>query len=121
MEQDSTTAGADGMGLFAGEAWFDPIEAGIRERVRGFIEELLEQELTQALGRRRHERAAAGPKGYRNGTRERQLLGSFGPVEISVPRARMAAQGGGTQEWRSAALPRYPSPCYSNWLRQSEP
>ncbi len=31
--------------MFAGEAWFDPIEAGIRGRIRGFIEELLEQEL----------------------------------------------------------------------------
>jgi putative transposase len=107
MEQNSTTAGADGTALFAGEAWFDPIEAGIRDRVRGFIEELLEQELTQALGRNRHERAAAEPKGYRNGSRERQLLGSFGSVQISVPRARMAAENGSTQEWRSATLPRY--------------
>ena len=107
MEQNSTKTDADGTMLFAGEAWFDPIEAGIRDRVRGFIEELLEQELAAALGRARHERAAGEPKGYRNGTRERQLLGSFGPVELSVPRARMAAEGGGTQEWRSATLPRY--------------
>src|SRR4051794_4247622 len=107
MEQDSTTAEADGTALFAGEAWFDPIEAGIRDRLRGFIGELVEQELTQALGRARHERATAEPNGYRNGTRERQLLGSFGPVAISVPRARMAAEGGGTKEWRSATLPRY--------------
>src|SRR3954468_18618813 len=107
MEQNSTTAEADGTELFAGEAWFDPIEAGIRDRVRGFIEELLEQELTQALGRSRHERAAAAPNGYRHGTRARQLLGCFGPVEISVPRARMTSEGGSTQEWRSATLPRY--------------
>ncbi len=106
MEQDSTTA-ADGTGLFAGEAWFDPIEAGIRERIRGFIVALLEQELTAALGRGRCERAADTPKGYRNGTRERRLLGSFGPVEVGVPRARMAAADGGTREWRSSALPRY--------------
>jgi len=107
MEQNSTKTDADGTGLFAGEAWFDPIEAGIRDRVRGFIQELLEQELTAALGRTRHERAAGKPAGYRNGTRERHLLGSFGPVELSVPRARMTAEGGGTQEWRSATLPRY--------------
>ena len=75
--------------------------------MRGFIQELLEQELTAALGRVRHERAEGEPAGYRNGTRERQLLGSFGPVALSVPRARMAAEGGGTQEWRSATLPRY--------------
>jgi len=64
--------------LFAGDAWFDPIEAGIRDRVRGFIEELLKQELTAALGRTRHERAEGAPAGYRNGARKRQLLGSFG-------------------------------------------
>ncbi len=58
MEQGSTKTDADGTGLFAGEAWFDPIEAGIRDRVRGFIQELLEQELTAALGRGRYERAA---------------------------------------------------------------
>jgi len=107
MEQNSTKTDADGTALFAGTAWFDPIEAGIRDRVRGFIEELLEQELTAALGRTRHERAEGEPAGYRNGARKRQLLGSFGPVELSVPRARMAAEGGGTQEWRSATLPRY--------------
>jgi len=107
MEQGSTTSEAADTGLFAGEAWFDPIEAGIRERVRGFIEELLEQELTAALGRGKSERAAGEPKGYRNGTRKRQLLGSFGPVAVEVPRARMAAADGDTKEWRSAALPRY--------------
>ncbi len=107
MEENSTKMQADGTMLFAGEAWFDPIEAGIRDRVRGFIQELLEQELTAALGRTRHERAEGEPIGYRNGTRERQLLGSFGPVELTVPRARMTAEGGGTQEWRSASLPRY--------------
>ncbi len=107
MEQNSTKTQADGTALFAGDAWFDPIEAGIRERVRGFIQELIGQELDAALGRGRYERDAEAPKGYRNGTRERQLIGSFGPVGISVPRARMAAEGGGTQEWRSAALPRY--------------
>jgi len=107
MEQNSTKTDADGTALFAGDAWFDPIEAGIRERVRGFIEELIGQELDAALGRGRYERDAETPKGYRNGTRERQLLGSFGPVQLNVPRARMTAEGGGTQEWRSAVLPRY--------------
>ena len=89
MEENNTKAQADGTVLFAGDTWFDPIEAGIRGKVRGFIQELLEQELAAALGRTRHERAGGELKGYRNGTRERQLLGSFGPVELSVPRARM--------------------------------
>ena len=28
-------------------------------------------------------------------------------IEVEVPRARMAAAGGGTKEWRSTVLPRY--------------
>jgi putative transposase len=105
MGDDSTTAQA--ATLFTGEAWFDPIEAGIRERIRGFIEALFEEELTAALGRGRCERALGAPRGYRNGMRKRHLLGSFGPVQVTVPRARMADAAGGTREWRSAALPRY--------------
>src|SRR5215212_9647489 len=96
MEDDSTTAQA--ATLFTGDAWFDPIEAGIRERIRGFIEALFEEELTAALGRGRCERSVGTPRGYRNGTRERHLLGSFGPVQVSpapgwpMPRA---ARGNG--------------------------
>jgi hypothetical protein len=52
MNEGSIDASA-GTTLFSGEAWFDPIEAGIRERVRGFIEDLIEQELRTALGRGR--------------------------------------------------------------------
>ena len=104
MHEDSTTATGE-PALFAGAAWFDPIEAGLRGRIRGFIEELVEQELTEALGRRRHERG--GVAGHRHGHRERRLTGSFGPVEIAVPRARLRAGDGATREWRSAVLPRY--------------
>ena len=49
MNKDSTT-GASTEGLFAGEAWFDPIEAGLRGRIRGFIEAMLEEEVAAALG-----------------------------------------------------------------------
>ena len=79
MEQDSTNKRMGSAEPFSAEAWFDPIEVGVRERVRGFIEELLEQELTRALGRNRHERTAAEPKGHRNGSRERQLFGLIRP------------------------------------------
>ena len=88
MDSNDTTP--TGTELFAGEVWFDPIEAGLRDRIRGFIEEVVEQELAAALGRERYARDA-GSKGYRNGTRERQLTGSFGAVAISVPRARLSA------------------------------
>jgi putative transposase len=103
MEKHSTST-ADAP-LFAGEAWFDPIEAELRERVRRFLEEMIAQEATAALGRIRYRRGAAA--GYRNGTRTRRLLGSFGQVEIAVPRARLLAEDGTSREWRSAVLPRY--------------
>ena len=38
---------------FAGSDWFDPLEEAVRGQVRGFIEELLEEELEAALGRGR--------------------------------------------------------------------
>src|SRR3954463_11586815 len=105
MDKDSSQGPAE-QALFAGEAWFDPIEAGLRGRIRGFIEELGEQKLGTALGRGPNARAR-GAVGHGHGRRTRRLTGSFGPVEIAVPRARLAVEDGGTQEWRSAVLPRY--------------
>ena len=118
MRTHSTTP-ADETTLFLGDGWSDPLEAGIRDRIRGFIEELIEEELAAALGRGRYERRRHdddGPgaeasdavplSGHRHGHRERQLVGSFGPVEITVPRARVAADGR-TDEWKSKVLPRY--------------
>jgi putative transposase len=104
MDKDSSKGAAEAA-LFSGPAWFDPIEAGLRGRIRGFIEELVEQELEAALGRGRYERGGAG--GHRHGHRTRWLTGSFGPVEITGPRARLRAEDGSTREWRSAVLPRY--------------
>ena len=52
MEKSSTMPEA--VPLFAGDAWFDPIEAELRERVRQFLEEMIEQEATAALGRGRY-------------------------------------------------------------------
>ena len=52
MDKNSSKGPAE-QALFAGEAWFDPIETGVRGRIRGLIEELVEQELEAALGRGR--------------------------------------------------------------------
>jgi putative transposase len=114
--------------LFLGEAWSDPIEAGIRDRIRGFIEQLIEEELAVALGRGRYERrhwrgdgevgspdslpagetADVAPLGgHRHGHRERRITGSFGTVEIAVPRARIGGVDGTGREWKSKVLPRY--------------
>src|SRR5664279_2209407 len=96
--------------LFLGDDWFDPLETGVRTRIRGFIEELLETELAAALGRERYERprraeARAGGQavigaGHRHGHRERQLMGTFGPVTVRVPRARLETSEGKISEWR---------------------
>jgi len=84
--------------LFLGEDWFDPLEAGVRGRIRGFIEEILEAELDGALSRQRYQRRlveegadraeGASVRGHRHGHRERQLTGTFGPLTVRVPRAR---------------------------------
>ena len=114
MTMDNTTTADDGT-LFLGDAWSDPIEAGIRDRIRGFIEQLIEEELAAALGRgryqRRHRRgdgeagaAVAAPgdvaprEGHRHGHRERQMTGCFGTVEIAVPRARREGGKGSARE-----------------------
>jgi len=41
MDRNSTKA-AEAGALFAGEAWFNPLEAAVRGRIRIFIEDLLE-------------------------------------------------------------------------------
>jgi putative transposase len=90
---------------FAGSDWFDPLEEAVRSQVRGFIEQLLEEELEGALGRERYERVA-GSNGRRHGRRPRQLVTTFGALTLSVPRARLADEAG-EQEWKSELLPAY--------------
>ncbi len=94
--------------------WFDPIEAGLRERVRGFIETMLETELDAVLARPRYGRRpaarsdeTAGVAGHRHGSRTRTLTGTFGITEIAVPRARLDAGEDKTVEWKSKALRAY--------------
>src|SRR5437879_3437151 len=94
--------------------WFDPIEVEVRGRARQFIEELIRGELDEALARPRYGRSkAAGDKeragvaGHRHGSRTRSLTGTFGSIEIAVPRARLDTPDGHTTEWRSSALRAY--------------
>ena len=98
------------------DSWFDPIEHAVRDRVRSFIEELIESELATVLARPRYGRRAqdgggaansAGVVGHRHGSRTRTLAGTFGRTEIAVPRARLMQPDGGTTEWKSAALRAY--------------
>ena len=97
--------------------WFDPIEGGLRDRVREFIHAMIEGELDMALSRPRYARHAKSPSGeaeetvgvtgHRHGHRSRSLIGTFGPVEIAVPRARLNTPDGKTTEWKSKALRAY--------------
>src|SRR6187397_996105 len=94
--------------------WFDPIETEVRARARDFIEEMIRGELDTALSRPRYGRSqvagdaeSAVVTGHRHGSRTRSLTGTFGPIEIAVPRARLNAGDGKTTEWKSKALRAY--------------
>ena len=103
--KQATPAWATPPSPFAGSDWFDPLEEAVRGQVRAFIEQLLEEELEAALGRGRYERGAIST-GRRHGHRPRQLVTTFGPLSLSVPRARLHDEAG-EQEWKSALLPAY--------------
>jgi len=97
--------------------WFDPIEAGLRERIRELIQAMFEGELDEVLSRPRYARhpklpsgetqEVAGITGHRHGHRSRTLLGTFGRAEIKMPRARLNSGDGKTKEWSSQALRAY--------------
>jgi putative transposase len=112
MKRDTTerALGASEEGLF--DNWFDPIEAALRTRVRGFLEAIMEEELASALGRCRYGRRSADEAdqsvvGHRHGRRTRKLTGTFGETEIAVSRARLVDEDGRTTEWKSKALRAY--------------
>ena len=72
------------------------------------------RELDAALARPRYGRGptaggeeSAGVAGHRHGSRTRSLTGTFGPIEIDVPRARLNTADGKTTEWKSQALRAY--------------
>src|ERR1700751_81291 len=80
------------------DEWFDPIEAGLRDRVRDFIQTMIERELDGVLSRpryaRRHKadpenKGGRGVTGHRHGHRSRSLLGTFGRVGIAGARGRL--------------------------------
>jgi putative transposase len=103
MERDSRKAVEE-----EGLAWGpDTIEAEIRDRIRGMIEAIVEEELEGALGAGRSQRVGAVRTGYRHGARERQLTTSLGKTTITLPRARLKGAEGAESEWHSRIIPRY--------------
>jgi putative transposase len=93
--------------------WFDAIEDGIRARVCGFIETMLEEELSGTLSRPRYERANQMRMANRRWSSglaqppQARADRDFGRREISVARARLTGAGGKTSEWKSASLRAY--------------
>ena len=83
------------------------LEELMRERIRGTIEAIVEEELEAALGAARSQRVGANRVGYRHGKRARSLSTSLGATTIMMPRARIADDDGRRREWRSAIIPRY--------------
>ena len=118
------------------DGWHDQLEGQVRGGVRMLIEALIEAELAEALGRTRYKRsgsktpaavapaaseglgddepaatsapATGRPTGHRNGRRCRTVMGTFGKIEIAVPRARIDTdEPGKTAEWQTKVLQRY--------------
>jgi putative transposase len=101
---DDTKSGKEGEDLFGGP---DRLETGIRQQVRGWIEQIVREELTAVLGADTSLRVGDSRRGYRHGTRARTLTTSLGPTTFTLPRARLFDEAGRTREWRSVAVARY--------------
>src|SRR6516162_5614429 len=98
--------------------WFDPIEIGLRDRVRALIQTMIESELEAVLSRSRYaRRPKADPTnademgrvtGHRHGHRSRSLLGTFGRggARGAAGQARhRRGQDHGMEEQGTAGLP----------------
>lgn len=114
-KHDSSQAVA-GTAVYLFDDWFDPIEAAVRDRVRSFIQTMIEGELDRTLERPRYGRRPKSSDGddrkvavigHRHGHRARSLMGTFGGIEIEVPRARLNGPDGKTTEWNSQVLRAY--------------
>ena len=73
----------------------DPVEAVARLGARLILQQALEDEVTEFLGRERYQRADSdGGAIYRNGYEPRTVKTTSGPMELERPRIRNAAELG---------------------------
>ena len=70
------------------------LESWARGKVQEFIQGILEEEVTEFLGRKRHERRSdVDEEGYRNGYgKPRKLTMSCGTITLRRPRVRDGSQ-----------------------------
>jgi transposase-like protein len=88
---------------FAKRAQWESLEEFTRSRIQSWLEDLLEEEVAELLGRGKSERRAAvdAPEGYRNGHgKPRRLSMMAGTIELRRPRVR-----GLEQRFESRILP----------------
>ena len=84
MEEHRTKEGAT-------KVVWEGLEGMARRQIQGFVQRLLEEEITELLGRSRSERRAEvdAPCGYRNGYGKRRRLSmQAGTIELRRPRVR---------------------------------
>ena len=75
--------------IAAVNALFAKSPDGLREIVRAVMQEVLEAEMTDALGAEKGERTA-GRNGYRSGYYGRSLITRVGKLELRIPQDRTA-------------------------------
>lgn len=82
--------GKEGISRVQLREWMEQSEDfqdGLREVMRGFLEEILEVEMDEALGATKGERSETR-RGYRSGYYGRGLVTRLGKIELRVPQDR---------------------------------
>ena len=82
---------------------FETLEEWTRGQIQSLMQSVLDEEVTQVLGRSRYERQAPldAPSGYRKGYGKRRRLSfTSGTIEVRCPRVR-----GLEERFESAILP----------------
>lgn len=69
-----------------------PISQFVRLAVQRVVQEMLEQEVTDFLGRERYERRDDEQRGYRNGYEPGRMRSAEGEVNVQVPQVRASEQ-----------------------------
>ena len=87
-----TTVGKSSREAFQGQlremiSGSEDLAEALKDVMAGFLEEVLEAEMDDALGARRGERTA-GRLGYRSGHYKRGLVTPVSPIELRVPQDR---------------------------------
>jgi len=85
--------------------WAAALQADMLNVVRQAIEHLVGAELAAVLG----PPYARGTVrvGYRHGSKVRTITSPVGAVTLTLPRARLQAEGAGATEWQSQVVPAY--------------